>query len=84
MINTSEFIVGIIETAKVLDHETDGAFRLGVTVTDGAGSVTEVLDIEILDMNEPHTIDNLPDVIDIESQTACPTTPGTPVSKCIK
>ncbi len=72
-----------METAQDIDHEISPQLTITVTITDGHGVtvISAVLSITVEDVNEPHVITNLPNVINIDAQIDCPTIPAAnPVS----
>ena len=69
-------IVGKISTLAALDYETSTAHSVEVKVTDstGATNATATLSVNVQDINEKHSITNLPTSLQINAQTDCPTT----------
>ena len=74
-------IVGKISTLATLDYEAFASHSMEVQVADSTGvtTATGTLTVEIQDVNEQHSITNLPASLEINAQTDCPTT-TTPVS----
>ena len=74
-------VVGKISTLVTLDYETVTSHSIEVEVADSTGvtSATGTLTVDIQDVNEQHSITNLPASQEINAQTDCPTTTS-PVS----
>ena len=69
-------VVGKISTLATLDCEAFTSHSIEVQVADSTGvtTATGTLTVELQDVNEKHSITNLPASLQINAQTDCPTT----------